>query len=32
MDLLPVQSVHITTKVVSTNPAHRGCTRYNIKW
>jgi len=22
--------VHITTNVVSTNPAHVGCTRYNI--
>jgi hypothetical protein len=27
---LPMQSVPITTKVVSSNPAHAGCTRYNI--
>ena len=28
--LLPVQSVHITTNVVSSNPAQVRCTRYNI--
>ena len=28
---LPVQSVHITTKVVSVNPAQARCTRYNIR-
>ena len=27
---LHVQSVHITTDVVSLNPAHAECTRYNI--
>jgi hypothetical protein len=30
--LLPMQSVHITTKVVSSNPTQVGCTRYNIMW
>ena len=29
---LPVQSVSITTKVVSSNPIQAGCTRYNIMW
>jgi hypothetical protein len=29
---LPVQSVPITTNVVSLNPAHGECTRYNIMW
>jgi len=27
-----MQSVPITTNVVSTNPAHARCTRYNIMW
>ena len=27
---LPMQSVTITTKVVSSNPAQARCTRYNI--
>jgi len=27
---LPMQSVSITAKVVSSNPAHEMCTRYNI--
>jgi hypothetical protein len=27
---LPVQSVHITTNVVSSKPAQTRCTRYNI--
>ena len=27
---LPVQSVPIPTNVVSWNPAHSGCTQYNI--
>jgi len=29
---LHMQSVHITTKVVSSNPARVRCTRYNIMW
>jgi len=29
---LPVQSVPITTKVVSSNPVQVRCTRYNIMW
>jgi hypothetical protein len=29
---LLVQSVPITTKVVSSNPAQSRCTRYNIMW
>jgi hypothetical protein len=29
---LPMQSVHITSKVVSSNPVQARCTRYNIKW
>ena len=29
---LPLQSVHITTKVVSSNPAQAMCTRYNVMW
>jgi len=29
---LPVQSVPITTKVVSSNPVQARCTRYNIMW
>jgi hypothetical protein len=29
---LPVQSVPITTKVVSSNPIMTLCTRYNIMW
>jgi hypothetical protein len=28
--LLPMQSVPITTNVVSSNPAYARCTRYNI--
>jgi hypothetical protein len=27
---LPMQPVHITNKVVSSNPAQAMCTRYNI--
>jgi len=27
---LPMQSVHITTNVVSSNPSQAKCTRYNI--
>ena len=27
---LPMQSVHITSSVVSSNPAQARCTRYNI--
>ena len=27
---LPMQSIPITTKVVSYNPTQAGCTRYNI--
>jgi hypothetical protein len=30
--LFTIQSVPITTKVVSSNPAHVRCTRYNIMW
>jgi hypothetical protein len=29
---LPIQSVHITTKDVSSNPAQTRCTRFNIMW
>jgi hypothetical protein len=29
---LPVQSVHLTTEVVSLNPVQAKCTRYNIMW
>ena len=29
---LPMQSVPITTNIVSSNPAQAGCTRYNIMW
>jgi hypothetical protein len=29
---LPVQSVPITTNVVSSNPAHGSCIQYNIGW
>jgi hypothetical protein len=29
---LPVQSVPITTNIVSSNPTQAGCTRYNIVW
>jgi hypothetical protein len=29
---VPVHSVPITTKVVSSNPAHGRCTQYNIMW
>jgi hypothetical protein len=29
---LPMQSVPITTKVVSSNPAQARCTQYNIMW
>jgi hypothetical protein len=27
---LPVQSVPVTTNIVSSNPTHLKCTRYNI--
>jgi len=27
-----MQSMHITTNVVSSNPTHVGCTRYYIMW
>ena len=30
--LLPMQSVTITTDVVSSNPSQARCTRYNIMW
>ena len=29
---LPMQSVPITTNIVSSNPAQTRCTRYNIMW
>jgi len=29
---LPMQSVPITTRVVSLNPVQARCTRYNIMW
>ena len=29
---LPVQSVPITTNIVSSNPAQTRCTWYNIMW
>ena len=29
---LPMQSVPITTNIVSLNPAQAMCTRYNIMW
>jgi len=29
---LPMRSVSIATYVVSLNPAHARCTRYNIMW
>jgi hypothetical protein len=29
---LPMQSVHITTNVVSSYPGQARCTRYNIMW
>jgi len=33
MDLqLPVQSVHISTNVASSNPIMARCTRYNVMW
>jgi hypothetical protein len=29
---LPMQSVHITSNVASSNPAEARCSRYNIMW